>query len=449
MRFAPILGALALAIFATSARAEEAPAPPPPPDGAVQAELARQAAAIDELRASLDEEKRKTDHPAVRVSGFIQVDWIVHDQESQDQLNGSTGAPLNQDRFTLRRGHLRVDADEGMFLGALEIDANTTNGPQVRPIEADVSVRWPQKPDSGVPSFLATAGLMRIPFGYEVQELDYVRPFLERATVMQALFPGEFDLGLRFKMKYRFLDMAVAVMNGDPIGNKVFPDLDPVHAKDVVGRIGVDLEIAPGVRLQAGTSADVGTGFHPGTPATKNQLVWQDQNGDGLVEPNEIIAVGGTPATPSQTFHRFAVAGDARIIVHVAPLGDLTFRGEAVNGLNLDRGLEVADPVGAGHDLREVGWSGGATQELTRWAMIGARYDLYNPDGDASQQRASNLVPIDRAYSTLALMGMARYGPQRLLLEYDINRNPLGIGANGAPTSLAANALTLRAQLVF
>jgi hypothetical protein len=35
------------------------------------------------------------------------------------------------------------------------------------------------------------------------------------------------------------------------------------------------------------------------------------------------------------------------------------------------------------------------------------------------------------------------------MIEYDINRNPLGIGANGSPTTLADNALTLRAQLVF
>ena len=46
---------------------------------------------------------------------------------------------------------------------------------------------------------MATLGLMRIPFGFEVQELDYVRPFLERATVLRALFPGEFDLGARLR----------------------------------------------------------------------------------------------------------------------------------------------------------------------------------------------------------------------------------------------------------
>jgi hypothetical protein len=415
MRALAVLGAIALATPAASARADDAPVTP----------------------------------TVLRGSGFVQADWVLHNQQSQNEINGSTGAPLNEDRFLLRRGHVRVDADKGLLSGALEIDANTVSGPQLRPIEGSVSIHWPDKPDNRVPSFALTMGLTRIPFGYEVQQLDVVRPFLERATMLQALFPGEFDLGLRFKMSYRFLEMAVAAMNGNPIGAKVFPDLDPVQTKELVGRIGVDVEITPGVRLQAGASADAGTGFHPGTPATKNVLVWQDQNGDGLVEPNEIVAIGGSPATPSQVFHRFALGGDVRLRVQVPPLGELSFAGEIVSALNLDRGLEVADPIGAGHDLRENGWSGAATQEITRWAMIGARYDVYNPNGDAAQQRAVNLVPVDRSYSTLALMAMLRYEQARLLVEYDVRTNPLGIGANGAPTTLADNAVTLRAQAVF
>jgi hypothetical protein len=456
MRRLPILGAVVLATFAASARADDVALPPPSAistapiqSDPLRTEVARQGAQLDALRAVVDDEAAARDHPALRLSGFLQLDWVIHNQDSQNEINGSTGAPLNQDRFEVRRAHLRADVDKGFLFGSLEIDANTVNGPQVRPIDAEMSLRWPVKPDARLPTLTASIGLMRIPFGYEVQELDYVRPFLERAMVLQALFPGEFDLGARFRMNYRFLDMALAVMNGSPIGAKVFPDLDPTQAKDMVGRVGIDVEIAPGVRVQAGASADAGTGFHPGTPATKNVLVWQDQNGDGLVEPNEILAVGGSPATPSQLFHRFAVGGDARIVVRVAPLGNLSFRGEVVSGTNLDRGLEVADPVGAAHDLREMGWSGGATQELTRWAMVGARYDRYNPNADSTQQRAANLVPVDRSYSTFAVMGMLRYEQARLLLEYDINRNPLGLGANGAPTSLADNALTLRGQLVF
>ncbi|MGD0675051.1 MAG: hypothetical protein ABSC94_06495 [Polyangiaceae bacterium] len=471
MRPSTFLGGLAITTFATNSHAEDVPlqAPSPaataaspqtpdrksvlilsaPPADPLEAEVARQGAAIDALRALIANEKREAHRPEVRFSGFIQADWVIHNQESQNEINGS-GEPLNQDRFTLRRGHLRVDAEQGLVLGAVEIDANTTNGPQLRPIDAEVSLRWPDRADDRLPSLMASIGLMRIPFGYEVQELDWVRPFLERATMLEALFPGEFDLGVRLKVKYRFIDWALGMMNGSPIGDKIFPDLDPVQAKDLVGRLGADVEIAPGVRFQAGISADTGTGFHAGTPATKSQLVWQDENGDGVVQSNEITAIGGTPASPSQVFHRFALGCDVRLMVRLAPLGDLSLRVEALDALNLDRGLEVADPIGAGHNLREMGYAVGATQEVTRWALVGVRYDLYNPDADASENRAANLVPINRSYSTLALMGMLRYGAgARLLLEYDINRNPLGIGANGAPTTLADNVLTLRGQVVF
>jgi hypothetical protein len=437
------LGALAIALVAARARAEETPETQPADGQAdVRAELARQAAAIDALQA-------RAARPPVRLSGFAQVDWIVHDQLSQNEINGATGQPLNDDRFTLRRGHLRVDAERGLASGAIEIDANTTNGPQVRPIEADVSIRWPERDDPALPTTTLTAGLTRIPFGYEVQELDTVRPFLERALVMQALFPGEFDLGARLRTRWRFADLAIGVMNGNPIGSRTFPDLDPVRTKDLVGRVGVDVEIAPGVRFQAGASGETGLGFHAGTPTTKDTLVWQDANNDGVVQPNEIQVIPGQSATPSQTFKRFAIGGDARVFVRAGPLGDLALRAEVVRGQNLDRGIEVADPVGAQHDLRELGWSLGATQEITKWAMVGARYDRYDPDADASEQQALARVPVSRAYGTLALMAMARYETARLLLEYDARTNGLGRDASGNPTTLAANTLTLRAQLVF
>jgi hypothetical protein len=469
MRIVAFLGAVAVALVASPAHAEESPPDAPaadvstspgrggsassepskvgPTDASLRLEVERQGAAMREMSASLDDLRRKASR--VRLSGFVQTDWIIDNQESQNEINGSTGQPLNQDRFTLRRGHVRVDAARGLVAGSLEIDANTTNGPQVRPIDAEVSLEWAEMPERGLPSFVASMGLMRIPFGFEVQESDTVRPLLERATMLQALFPGEFDLGIQLKAKYRFLECQLAAMNGNPIGAKVFPDLDPVQTKDVVGRLGVEVEISPGFHFRGGISGDTGTGFHAGTPATKNVLVWQDQNGDGLVESNEIVAIGGSPATPSKTFHRFALGADMRLTIRIAPLGDLSIRGEAIDSLNLDRGLEVADPIGAGRDLREVGYSFGATQEITQWAMVGTRYDQYSPDADASEQIAVHLVPVDRAYSTFAVMGMLRYGQARLLLEYDSHRNPLGIGTNGAVTTLADNALTLRGQVVF
>jgi hypothetical protein len=489
MRAAAALLALGVVASGRGAQAAEGPAPPsgvetgsPSPDEgpgpastststttttttegeieALRGAIARQDARLDALRGELDAEKRASLRFAARLSGFVQVDWIAHDQASANEIDDSSGAPLNQDRFTLRRGHVRVDSSYGLVTGALELDANTTGGSntgtstsqtalQVRPIDAEVSVHWPGQADERLPTLEATAGLIRIPFGFEVQELDWVRPFLERATVLRALFPGEFDLGARLRATYRFLDWAIAMMNGSPIGSQTFPALDPVHQKDLVGRLGIGVTVLPGVRFRAGVSGVTGTGFHPGTPTTKDVVVWQDANGDGVVQPNEVTVIPGSAATPSRIFRRFALGGDAQLDVDVPYLGVLALRTELITASNLDRGVEVADPVSAGRDLRETGWYVGATQELTRWAAIGARYDRYDPDADASQQRGVALVPVARTYTTLALMAMARWGPQRLLVEYDVNTNPLGISPAGAPVTLADNTLTLRAQFVF
>jgi|GEM_PF-610016 len=388
----------------------------------------------------------------VTISGFVQGDWAIVNQTSQDEVNAATGDPLNERRFTLRRGHVRAAIDRGLVLGALEIDANTVRGPQVRPIDAEASIRWPPKADDGsrgLPFAMATIGLFKTPFGFEVLEADNKRPFLERSAVLRALFPGEFDLGLRLQGGYRFLNYALGIMNGDPIGERAFPGRDPNQSKDLVFRVGVDTEVMPKVRFEAGVSGVTGSGFHKGTPSTKDTLVWRDVNEDGVVQPTEIQVIPGTSATPSQNYHRFALGADARLHVALPRLGELVLRGEIVRATNLDRGLFPADPVSAGRDLREIGWTAGATQEITRYGIVGVRYDRYQPDADASQQLGAHLVPVDMSVSTWALLGGLRYDGARLLLEYDRNTNAQGRTSSGAPTTLAADVLTLRGEMSF
>src|SRR5262249_33202197 len=105
----------------------------------------------------------------VQVSGYGQVDWVVHDQLSQNDVNHSTELPLNRDRFVLRRGRLRVDATRGPLGAVVELDANTVNGPQVRPVDVEIFARWPEKAQANLPVVEIAAGLMRIPFGFELR----------------------------------------------------------------------------------------------------------------------------------------------------------------------------------------------------------------------------------------------------------------------------------------
>lgn len=392
--------------------------------------------------------------------GYIHADWVVARQSSENQLNPSTGEPLNENRFVIRRARLKLETDQGLIHGSIMVDANTINGPQVRPWNAEVSIKWPPEmpykgpaavaqSSSDHPFFIVTTGLLITPFGFDVPELESDRPFLERATWANEMFPQSYDLGLRVLGGYKVVNYALGILNGDPIGEKTFPGRDPDKSKDLVFRIGASSEVFPGLRLDAGFSGLTGRGFHRGTSPTKDQISWRDENGDGVVDVQELSVLPGTAATPSEGFQRFALGFDARAHVDIPLLGELTLRSELVRAKNLDRGTFAADPVTATRDLRELGIAFSGSQELTKWAMIGVRYDLYNPDADAQEQRPLVRVPLDPTRETWAFMAMARYKKARLVAQYDRRSNVLGRAPNGSPAKLDDDSFTLRAVVGF
>jgi hypothetical protein len=382
----------------------------------------------------------------IGVAGFAQIDF-AHRQSSVDEID-TGGNPLNQDRFNLRRARVRVSADYGRVFGDVELDGNTNSGPQAKVVGAEVSYSPFDRAPGGASPLAATAGLFKIPFGQEVLESDADRLFLERSTIERALFPGEYDVGARLAGSWRFVRYAVAVQNGEPVGEKAFPGRDPNAAKDITGHVGVDTHVGD-VHVVAGFSALTGRGFSRGTPATKDTLVWRDINEDGAVELNEIQVIPGQAAIPSADFDRFAVGGDLRLGYDVPSLGLLELRGELIVATNLDRGVVPADPVAATRDLRETGYYVQAVQELPRHLVAGARFDHYDADADATDQQAGVVVPKTNTFSTLAVDLGVQFEHARLVLEYDLNRNHLGRDDTGRPTNLQDDAVLARAQVMF
>jgi hypothetical protein len=343
-----------------------------------------------------------------------------------------------------------VGLDYWFVSAHLELDGNTVNGPQARLVQAELTARWDQ-PDHRLPPYIsATLGLFKTPFGFEIQESDRDRLFMERSNMERAMFPGEYDLGVKLQGGWRFARYQVGAMNGHPIGEKDFPGRDPSHTKDLVARLGVDTPILSRVAIRGGVSVDYGTGFHRGTPATKDTLVWRDIDEDGIVQNNELTVIPGMTATPSLPFDRYAFGGDLALIVSAPRLGDLIVYGELVWASNMDRALEVSDPVAVGRDQRQLGWYVAATQELGRYAIIGLRYDTYNPDRDSNVRSAGTPVPLDSSFSTLSATAAVRLpGYARLSTEYQHNTNPLGRTLSGMPTSLADDLFMVRGQAQF
>ena len=383
------------------------------------------------------------------MSGYIQADGTFYNQASEDQVDPSTGAPLNQTRYLIRRARLHLDVDHGRMAGALEVDFNTVNGASAGVIDAEVTVRARARDDTGRPWGDASIGLLRTPWGYEVLERDQDRFFLERSTVSRALFPGVFDLGARLRAGWRFINVQLAVMNGDPLADRTLPAQDPNRAKDVVGRIGVSGSRRR-VAFSAGLSGLSGIGFHEGTPATKDVLVWRDQNQDGIVELSEIQIIPGSPATPSENFARFALGADALVTVAMPRLGTLRVFGEAMWASNLDRGIAPADPIASGRNLRERGWVVGVVQQLGPHYAIGGRFDDYNPDADAFEAQGAAVVPVDASFTTwTGTFAWCWTALDRVTAEYQHATNPLGLSASGIPTTLGSDTFTVRGQLAW
>jgi hypothetical protein len=423
-----------------------------------QADITRLQQAIDEAKQQQDKRARETPPqvesagPGVSLYGLVQADYQIR-QSSQDQINPDTGLPLNQDRFLIRRARLGVAMKKTYGEGGLELDANTLNGSTLRLLDAHASVLLPG--DGAVPLVMGTIGLIKVPFGFEVGQADRSRLFLERSTAARAFFPDEYDVGARVQGGWRFLRYAVAAQNGELLGSGRFAGLDPNHQKDIAGRAGVDAEIAQGIRVSGGVSVLGGTGFHQGSAATKGTVAWVDSNGNGTIDAGELVGNQGNTPAVSSNFSRFAVGGDLQFSIDLPGLGKTTVYGEVYSANDLDRGVVPADPLFTpkgeqAHSFRELGYYAAVTQEIGHHLAAGFRYDYYDPDRDAYRSTMGNVVPRDMGYRTFAIAA-ALIAPEwgRLILEYDINQNHLGLDNQGNPANLADNAFVLRGEVHF
>jgi len=391
------------------------------------------------------------DTTRARVSGGLQVDGVIMDEASVDELDPATGQPLNDVRVIIRRARVRADiastALPFLTVGAIgEVDGNMVFAPQLRLQKAEVFAAVP----GDVPAVRVGLGLMKIPFGAEVPGEATARLFPEETRLSRALFPGDHDAGLSIDVRHSVFLLTLAAMNGNPINDATFPSLDPSQHRDVVGRGGFDAVLWPGLTVKAGVSGLAGVGLHPGTRPTKDTLIWRDQNEDGLAQASELGAIAAAAATPSLPFSRHAIGGDVRFTVDVPLTGPITVDGAVTVAENLDRGLLVADPIAVGRDLREFGWALGATWQPLPYVIVGVRYDEYQPDLDATDARAGRVIATDATIATWSVAAALQIpDTARVTVAYDHEDNAFGRDAQGRATTLAADVLLARLQFTF
>jgi hypothetical protein len=380
----------------------------------------------------------------LRLTGYFQAQYETH-QDSEDQL-AIGGAPLNQDRFVLRRARLKLERDWAYGGVMFEVDANTVHGPAFVAQHAEISLAY--RDEQQHPFVQLTGGLFDNPFGWEVVESPRDRPFMERSFASRGFFPAEPDLGVRLSGQVAWFRYAVAVVNGQPLGDRTgFVLQDPNAHKDIVGRVGVAVDASPAVQVRGGVSVLNGKGFHAGSDPTKNTLVWKDSNENGQLDNGEERAAPGTAAVPSQNFDRWALGADLELELR-ARFGTTKLTGEVTAGSDMDRNVFIADPITTGYDERELGGYVSLIEEFSFGAIVGFRYDTYNPDSDfLDSSRLGKFIPASETVTTYApLLGFQVPHHARLVAEYDFIHDAMARDVEGVPTDKKNNIFTVRLQ---
>jgi hypothetical protein len=400
------------------------------------------------------EPEKKQELPlGLRIGGYLQGEYQAN-QLSEDQLQQG-GTPINQDRFLLRRARLRFDRDWDYASGSFEFDVNTVSGVSVgiRRAEAALVYRQRENP-AGVPLAQLTLGVTDIPFGWELAESARSRYFMERSVSSGALFPSEADAAVKVSGGIAFFRYAVALMNGEPLDKNGFPR-DPNAAKDVIGRVGVEIAPTDAFKLWGGSSFATGKGFHAGQDAGKDTLTWRDEDGNGsivggannTVQTNELAVIPGSAATPSENFERWALGLDVGATL-TTPLGQSKLYGEAYLASNYDRGFAQADPVASGADIRHFGGYIAALQDVTRYGIVGFRAAFFDPNSDLLEVRAGRPLPYSQTVTTLSpLAGLVLRDRARLLFEYDFVLDEMARDERGVPTDAKNDQITVRLQV--
>lgn len=398
------------------------------------------------------------------LSGYFQGQYEAH-QDSSDQLRQG-GALLNQNRFLLRRGRIRLARDWDYAGVLIELDGNTNRGPTLRFQKAELSLVYGRSKEKGVPPIVQlTIGQFDLPFGFDLVQSPRTRWFMERSTVSRALWPSEPDMGARLSGGISFARYALSITNGEPLDEKSGLGLqDPNSNKDITGRFGAEAKINNGdLIVSGGVSYNRGKGFHAGTDATKNTVTWVD-TGDGNVQPTELRGNPGVAATPSVNFDRWAVAADLQLQLKTM-LGWSILTGEVITASNLDRNLLISDPLGAnpvtndpvraqsvtpGPGLRELGWYVAFTQEITPYGVVGFRWDVYDPNSDSTDEVGGKPLPRSQKIHTYSpLVGVALPDRARLIFQYDFISDLLARDSRGVPTDFKNDQWTLRLQVML
>lgn len=374
---------------------------------------------------------------AIKLSGFFQGRFET-DETSKDGIKDDGKTPLNKDQLSIRRAQVKATYT-GVPYSEAALQINAT-GAGISLLDAEVSLLSPVKDVGGK----LTLGQQVVPFGAEIAVSNRDLEVSERATVINKLFPGIRDRGLKLAIDWKFLRLAVGIYNGNGIqdtsttfsyqvdkdasgtideGEEAiktsaalnFGNTDRDKKKDFIGRAGVDFGV-----VNAGLNAYVGEwGKLPTLIATTDSST-------GVTT----YAGGDTLTYIPKTRYGVDLTASAELI---KGLGKSLLRAEYITGHGIFSGTDEKD-------TDTSGWIATVAQELTSKAQVAVRVDQFDPDLASENDTTFTIEPAVHFFPTAATRVSLTY---QLINDFDKKND------DGTKSDKANNHLTLQLQGKF
>lgn len=397
-------------------------------------------------------------YDALRFSGYIQPQFQVAQSKGADSYAGGNFGAAVSNRFSLRRGRIRVDYerfnqhDMPVLQFAFQFDG-TERGVFIR----DFYGRFFETKFNVLS---LTGGMFARPFGYEVNLSSSDRETPERGRMSQILMKTERDLGAMITFEPRrkdhplhFLRIDAGAFNGQ--GLTATTDFD--SHKDFVGRIAVKPQLLGRSKslLSGGISVLYG-GMEQFTAAINTM---------GMVNGKPGYTLDSAAANIGKIAPRHYYGADIQLKVPNGPgKGSTQLRAEYIQGRQTATaqasetpGIIPVTPQGNPQPLYIRNFNGAYLYFIQNLGsnkhQAVVKYDWYDPNkkvqGKEIGPAGAALTPADIRYNTLGI-GYIYYTNEHLkfMFYYDWVTNE-STALEGYEGDLKDNVLTCRMQYRF
>lgn len=370
-----------------------------------------------------------------KFSGYIQVQFQHAETKGAKTFAGGDFPADVQNRFTIRRGRLKLTYSREVTKVVLHIDA-TERGVFVKDAYLKLSDPWTKW-------MSLTTGLFIRSFGHELIYSSSLRESPERARITQILFPGERDVGAMFGVqapadnRLHLLKLETGFVNGAGANLEFDGRLDFFG-----GLSATETDEAKKINYRAGIS------FYTGGVL---------QISDTLYRMNGKCFEADIDSSGNDRYSNRTYLGAEGEVSYKSRLGSTILRGEFAQGsqsaTKSSNTSFTSLPASIVYERKFYGvifyFIQGFFKDKHQLVL---KYDLYDPNMDvkgADMQSNCGLTATDLLYHTVGfgyLWNANKF--LRLSAYYDLVKNETADGL-GITEDLKDNILTIRGQVKF